>query len=57
MAPSHVEVKLVELKNCFVNVPRSIIALLDNANTVSSQVAILPRHIAHNSLGCPERCR
>ena len=57
MAPSHVEVKLVELKNCFVNVPRSIISLLDNANTVSSLVAILPRHIAHNLLGCPERCR
>ena len=38
MGPSQVEIKLVELKNCFVNVPRSIVALLDNAKAVSSQV-------------------
>ena len=41
MAPSQVEIKLVELKNCFVNVPRSIVALLDNAKAVSSQVVLL----------------
>ena len=40
MTPAQAEVKLVELKNCFVNVPRSIVALLDNANAVSSQIAI-----------------
>lgn len=31
MAPIQAEIKLMELKNCFVNVPRSIVALLDNA--------------------------
>lgn len=41
MAPSQVEIKLVELKNCFVNVPRSIVALLDNARAVSSWVVLL----------------
>lgn len=38
MTPATAEIKLVELKNCFVNVPRSVVALLDNANAVSSQV-------------------
>ena len=36
MAPIQAEIKLMELKNCFVNVPRSIVALLDNAEAVSS---------------------
>ena len=35
MTPASAEIRLVELKNCFVNVPRSIVALLDNANAVS----------------------
>ena len=40
MTPAQAEIKLVELKNCFVNVPRSVVALLDNANAVSSQIAL-----------------
>ena len=40
MAPNQVEIKLAELKNCFVNVPRSIVAMLDNAKAVCSQCAL-----------------
>ena len=36
MAPIQAEIRLMELKNCFVNIPRSIVALLDNAEAVSS---------------------
>ena len=46
MAPTQAEVKLVELKNCFVNVPLSIVAQLDNANAVSSQIALFG-HLTH----------
>lgn len=53
MAPAQAEIKLVELKNCFVNVPRSIVALLDNAKAVSSQV-VLSGHITHTLLDRPE---
>ena len=56
MAPTQVEIKLVELKNCFVNVPRSIVALLENANAVCSPVALVG-YIANVSPGRPERCR
>ena len=56
MAPTQAEIRLVELRNCFVNVPRSIVALLDNAKAVSSPVALFG-HIAHTLLGCPECCR
>jgi peroxin-1 len=38
------EVALVPLKNCLVNLPSSLVALLVNANTVSSS---LPRHGNH----------
>lgn len=55
MAPTQAEFKLVELKNCFVNVPLSIVALLDNANAVSSQITLFG-HITHILLGRPERC-
>ncbi|KAF6227434.1 hypothetical protein HO133_008878 [Letharia lupina] len=40
MAPTQAEIKLVELKNCFVNVPRSIVGLLDNAKAVVQNVVI-----------------
>ena len=40
MVPTQAEIRLVELKNCFVNVPRSIVALLDNTKAVSSLVAL-----------------
>ena len=43
MAPSQAEIKLVELKNCFVNVPRPIVAVLDNAKAVGNQVVLLSR--------------
>lgn len=56
MAPIQAEVKLVDLKNCFVNVPRSIVALLDNAKAVSSQDFFVG-FITHTMLGCSERCR
>ena len=56
MAPTQAEIKLVELKNCFVNVPRSIVALLDNAKAVSSLVALVG-YIAHILPGCPKCCR
>ncbi len=56
MTPNQAEIKLVELKNCFVNVPRSVVALLDNAKAVSSQIALF-RHVTHKSLGRPERRR
>lgn len=55
MPPIQAEIKLVELKNCFVNVPRSIVALLDNAKAVSSQIAVFG-HIIHILLGRSERC-
>ena len=56
MAPTQAEIKLIELKNCFVNVPLSIVSLLDNAKAVSSQVALF-EYIADIQLGRPERCR
>lgn len=56
MAPIQAEIKLMELKNCFVNVPRSIVALLDNAEAVS-KLATLSKQITHFGLGCSERCR
>ena len=36
MAPTLAEVKLVQLKNCLVNVPQSIVTVLDNARAVNS---------------------
>lgn len=56
MAPIQAEIKLVELKNCFVNVPRSIVTLLDNAKAVSSTVVLLGSP-AYKLLGRPERRR
>lgn len=35
MAPIQAEIKLVQLKNCFVNVPQNVVAVLDNARAVS----------------------
>ena len=35
MAPIQAEIKLVQLKNCFVNVPQSVVTVLDNARAVS----------------------
>ena len=56
MAPIQAEIKLMELKNCFVNVPRSIVALLDNAEAVSSLVNP-SKQTTHVFLGCSERRR
>lgn len=36
MTPIQAEVKLVQLKNCFVNVPQSVVTVLDNVRAVSS---------------------
>ena len=56
MAPTQAEIKLIELKNCFVNVPLSIVSLLENAKAVSSQIALF-QCIAYILSGRPERCR
>ncbi len=56
MAATQAEIKLIELKNCFVNVPLSIVSLLDNAKAVSSQVALF-KYTAYILLGRPERYR
>lgn len=56
MAPIQAELKLIELKNCFVNVPRSVVALLDNAKAVSSPVPLF-RGVAHKMPGRPKCCR
>ena len=34
MAPTQAEIKLVQLKNCFVNVPQAVVTVLDNARAV-----------------------
>jgi hypothetical protein len=34
MAPTRAEVALVQLKNCLVNLPSSLVSVLSNANTV-----------------------
>lgn len=34
MAPARAEVALVQLKNCLVNLPSSLVSVLSNANTV-----------------------
>ncbi|CAD6587897.1 MAG: Peroxisome biosynthesis protein pex1 [Alectoria sarmentosa] len=44
MAPTQAEIRLVELRNCFVNVPRSIVALLDNAKAVVQNVVVELQH-------------
>ena len=35
MAPSPAEVKLVQLKNCFVNLPQSLVTALSNSDAVN----------------------
>ena len=37
MGATQAEIKLVQLKNCFVNVPQSVVTVLDNAKAVSSE--------------------
>lgn len=59
MAPARAEVALVQLKNCLVNLPPSLVTVLQNANTV--------RHVSKGTVtlsdyyspvpGCPKCCR
>ena len=52
MAQTQAELKLVELKNCFVNVPRSIVTLLDNAKAVSRPSRTLCTHHSYLARSC-----
>lgn len=37
MSSTQAEIKLVQLKSCFVNVPQSVVTVLDNAKAVGGQ--------------------
>jgi hypothetical protein len=43
MAPTRAEVALVQLKNCLVNLPSSLVSVLSNANTVRLTGLHFPR--------------
>jgi hypothetical protein len=43
MAPTRAEVALVQLKNCLVNLPSSLVSVLSNANTVRHTGLHVPR--------------
>ncbi len=45
MAPTLAEIKLIQLKNCFVSVPQSVVTVLDNARAVCDiESALLSIH-------------
>ena len=41
MAPTQAEIKFVQLKNCFVNVPQAVVTVLDNARAVCATVILV----------------
>jgi len=57
MAPTQAEVRFVQLKSCFVNVPQSVFTVLDNANAVN-RIGLPAINSSLTGLGSPEcHCR
>ncbi|KAL9128782.1 MAG: hypothetical protein Q9217_002611 [Psora testacea] len=50
MAAAILEIKLVQLKNCFANIPQSLINALGNANAVVQDVVVELQYASNNTL-------
>lgn len=55
MAPTSAEVKLVQLKNCFVNLPQPLVTILGNAEAVRNNPSMFVVSLL-TALDCP-KCR
>ena len=53
--PARAEVALVPLKNCLVNLPSSLVSVLNNANVVSNEAPLSsPSTTLIGFIDCPE---